>query len=95
MANKNGILYTFNRNNLAAGPIWQHQIAIGGNCPTCGDGTIASGIFANGTLYYAGGHNVQNGHGGGGLDHRVRPGHGERAVDAGRPIRRSSALPPT
>ena len=55
MANKNGILYTFNRNNLAAGPVWQKQIAIGGDCPTCGDGTIASGIFANGTLYYAGG----------------------------------------
>ena len=33
VANKNGILYTFNRNNLAAGPIWQQQIAIGGNVP--------------------------------------------------------------
>ena len=63
VANKNGILYTFNRNNLAAGPVWQHQVAIGGICPTCGDGTIASGIFANGTLYYAGGSNVQNGPG--------------------------------
>ena len=61
MANKNGILYTFNRYNLARRPpIWQHQIAIGGDCPTCGDGIIASGIFANGTLYYAGGH-IQGG----------------------------------
>ena len=76
VANKNGILYTFNRNNLAAGPIWQHQIAIGGNCPTCGDGTIASGIFANGTLYYAGGHNVQNGHGAGGSITAFDPGTG-------------------
>jgi outer membrane protein assembly factor BamB len=66
VANKNGYLYTFNRNNLAAGPIWQKQLALGGTCPTCGDGSIASGIFANGTLYYAGGHNVQNGHGAGG-----------------------------
>ena len=66
VANKNGIVYTFNRNNLAAGPIWQRQIAIGGDCPTCGDGTIASGVFANGVLYYAGGNNVQNGRGSGG-----------------------------
>ena len=42
-------------------PIWQKQIAIGGDCPTCGDGSIASGVFANGTLYYAGGHNIQGG----------------------------------
>ena len=33
VANKNGILYTFNRNNLSAGPIWQKQIAIGGRLP--------------------------------------------------------------
>jgi len=76
VANKNGILYTFNRNNLAAGPIWQHQIAIGGDCPTCGDGTIASGVFANGTLYYAGGSNVQNGHGSGGSITAFNPGTG-------------------
>ena len=76
VANKNGILYTFNRNNLAAGPIWQKQIAIGGDCPTCGDGTIASGIFANGTLYYAGGSNVANGHGSGGSITAFNPGTG-------------------
>ena len=77
MANKNGILYTFNRNNLSAGPIWQKQIAIGGDCPTCGDGTIASGIFANGTLYYAGGGNVQGGHGSGGSISAFDPGTGK------------------
>ena len=76
VANKNGILYTFNRNNLAAGPIWQHQIAIGGDCPTCGDGTIASGVFANGVLYYAGGSNVQNAHGSGGSITAFNPGTG-------------------
>jgi outer membrane protein assembly factor BamB len=75
VANKNGILYTFNRNNVAAGPIWQHQIATGGTCPTCGDGTIASGIFANGTLYYPGGHNLQN-HGAGGSLTAFDPGSG-------------------
>jgi polyvinyl alcohol dehydrogenase (cytochrome) len=76
VANKSGMLYTFNRNNLAAGPVWQHQIAIGGNCPTCGDGSIASGIFANGTLYYAGGHTVINGHGSGGSITAFDPGTG-------------------
>jgi outer membrane protein assembly factor BamB len=76
LANKNGILYTFNRNNLAAGPVWQRPIAIGGNCPTCGDGSIASGIFANGTLYYAGGHSVVNGHGAGGSISALDPGTG-------------------
>jgi outer membrane protein assembly factor BamB len=77
VANKNGILYTFNRNNLSAGPVWQHQIAIGGDCPTCGDGTIASGIFANGTLYYAGGSNVTGGHGSGGSITAFDPGTGK------------------
>jgi outer membrane protein assembly factor BamB len=76
VANKNGILYTFNRNDLAAGPVWQHQIAIGGDCPTCGDGTIASGIFANGTLYYAGGNNIQGSHGSGGSITAFDPGTG-------------------
>ena len=56
VSNKNGILYTFNRNNLAAGPIWQRAIAIGGTCPTCGDGILPSAIFANNVLYAAGGH---------------------------------------
>src|SRR4029077_18284253 len=67
LANKNGILYTLNRTNPAAGPIWQRQIAYGGDCPTCGDGSIASGVFANGVLYYAGGSNSDAGgvgHGG-------------------------------
>ena len=67
LANKNGILYTLNRNNMAAGPVWQSQIAYGGDCPTCGDGSIASGTFANGVLYYAGGSNSDAngvGHGG-------------------------------
>ena len=77
VANKNGIVYTFKRNNLAAGPVWQKQIAIGGDCPTCGDGTIASGIFANGTLYYAGGSNVAGGHGSGGSISAFDPGTGK------------------
>ncbi len=76
VANKNGILYTFNRKNLAAGPVWQDQIAVGGTSPTSGDGVLTSGIFANGTVYYAGGHNVQNGHGDGGSISALNPGTG-------------------
>jgi hypothetical protein len=60
-ANKNGVLYAFDRTNLAAGPVWQRTIAIGGDCPPCGDGSISSGNFANGTLYYAGGNTSING----------------------------------
>ncbi len=77
LANKNGILYTLNRNNMAAGPIWQAQIAYGGDCPTCGDGSIASGTFANNTLYYAGGSNTDaNGVGHGGSVTAFNPGTG-------------------
>jgi outer membrane protein assembly factor BamB len=76
VANKNGTLYTFNRNNLAAGPVWQQQIAFGGACPTCGDGSISSGAFANGVLYYAGGNNEVNGHGSAGSLSAFNPGTG-------------------
>jgi outer membrane protein assembly factor BamB len=76
VGNKNGILYTFNRNNLAAGPIWQHQIAVGGDCLTCGQGTVSSGTFANGVLYWAGANTVVNGQGSGGSIVAFDPGTG-------------------
>ena len=53
--NKNGFAYVLKRTNLAAGPVWQQQLAVGGICPTCGDGSVSSGAFANGTLFLAGG----------------------------------------
>ncbi|HEV2953691.1 MAG TPA: PQQ-binding-like beta-propeller repeat protein, partial [Candidatus Dormibacteraeota bacterium] len=59
--NKNGVLYAFDRTNLHAGPVWQRQIMIGGDCPTCGDGSVSSGAFANGVLYFAGGNALING----------------------------------
>ncbi len=76
VANKNGILYTFNRNNLAAGPVWQHQVAIGGANVIGGDGTISSGVFANGLLYYAGGNNTHGSSGSGGSITAFDPGTG-------------------
>ena len=53
--NKNGFLYAFDRSNLALGPVWSEQIAIGGICPTCGDASVASMAFAQGLLYVGGG----------------------------------------
>jgi outer membrane protein assembly factor BamB len=77
VANKNGILYTFKRNDLAAGPVWQDQIAIGGTCPQCGDGNLPSGVFANGVLYNGTGNNDQHGHGAGGSINAINPGTGK------------------
>jgi outer membrane protein assembly factor BamB len=59
--NKNGIVYAFDRNNVSAGPVWQRQIAVGGDCPLCADGSVSSGGFGNGRLYFAGGRTTING----------------------------------
>ncbi len=61
--NKNGYVYAFNRANLNAGPLWKQQIAVGGDCPQCGQGSISSGAFGNGALYLAGGETGINGQG--------------------------------
>jgi polyvinyl alcohol dehydrogenase (cytochrome) len=74
--NKNGIAYTFLRSNLHQGPIWTRRIAVGGDCPTCGDGSIASSAFANGVLYLGGGNTVINGVGYQGSVTAVDPGTG-------------------
>ena len=61
--NKNGYAYAFNRNSVSAGPVWQKSIALGGDCPQCGDGSVSSGAFGNDTLYLAGGNTIINGQG--------------------------------
>ncbi|HEX8217943.1 MAG TPA: PQQ-binding-like beta-propeller repeat protein [Chloroflexia bacterium] len=53
--NKNGNFYVFDANNLAQGPLWQHSVAGPGECPQCGEGTIASAVYHDGVLYFAGG----------------------------------------
>ncbi len=53
--NKNGYVYTFNRANVGAGPVWRQHLFIGGECPTCGDGSASNLAFGNGLLYAAGG----------------------------------------
>jgi outer membrane protein assembly factor BamB len=61
--NKNGYAYAFKRSNLSAGPVWQQHIALGGQCPVCGDGSISTGTFVKGTLYLAGGNTAIQGAG--------------------------------
>ena len=75
--NKNGYMYAFNRNSLSSGPIWQRQIAIGGDCPTCGDSSVSSAAaFGSDTLFMAGGQ---------GFDQWGRvPGHDRRAQSGHR-----------
>jgi outer membrane protein assembly factor BamB len=55
-ANKNGILYAFQRDNLAAGPVWTRRLAQ----PAVGSDPAAAGVYSTGyfdgqRLYYASG----------------------------------------
>lgn len=60
-ANKNGVLYALRRDNMGAGPVWTAQIADGGASPQYGQGTVSSGIFADGMVFQAGGQVTVNG----------------------------------
>ena len=71
--NKNGFLYAFDRSNLALGPIWSEQVAVGGICPTCGDASVASMAFAQGLLFVAGGNTTINGAGYAGAVRAIDP----------------------
>lgn len=55
VANKNGVFYAFQRDALSNGPVWQTQIAVGGDCPLCNDGSISPAGWDGNTLYVAGG----------------------------------------
>jgi polyvinyl alcohol dehydrogenase (cytochrome) len=58
VANKNGKFYAFNRSSISrggSGPVWKAQIAIGGDCPQCGNGSISPAAWDGTTLYAAGG----------------------------------------
>jgi outer membrane protein assembly factor BamB len=52
---KDGGYYAFDRNDLAAGPIWVAPIAVGGDVPQMGEGTLATAAFDGTTLYIGGG----------------------------------------
>ncbi len=84
--NKNGFAYAWNRNNLAAGPVWSQTVTLPGTCPQCGDGSVSSEAFANGTLFLAGGSTVINGVGYRGSVSALNPDNGNflwRHVDTG------------
>lgn len=59
--NKNGYIYAFNRNNVAAGPVWKQLIDIAGMCPLCEDSSVSSNTFGEGRLYVAAGNTDING----------------------------------
>jgi outer membrane protein assembly factor BamB len=52
---KDGGYYAFDRNNLAAGPVWVAPIAIVGEVPQNGEGTLSTAAFDGKTLYAGGG----------------------------------------
>jgi outer membrane protein assembly factor BamB len=56
-ANKNGIVYALDRDNLAAGPVWTYRVADFSlsSSPDLGDTTIVSAPFASGTIFVGGG----------------------------------------
>jgi len=58
---KNGIFYAFIQGALGDGPVWEDNIAIGGSCPNCGDGSISPAAWDGSKLYVAGGNTYIDG----------------------------------
>src|SRR5260370_3169932 len=55
------IYYAFDRAAISKGPVWQDQIAVSGNDPLAGQGSISSSAWDGTTLYIAGGNTTLNG----------------------------------
>lgn len=55
LGNKNGVFYAWDRTNIAAGPVWQRQVAKSGDDPQGGQGTLSPAVWDGATLYVAGG----------------------------------------
>src|SRR5438132_9475539 len=60
VANKNGIYYALDDANISAGPVWQDQVAVGGDSPQSGFGSISPSSWDGNTLYVAGGNTTIN-----------------------------------
>jgi outer membrane protein assembly factor BamB len=62
VAHKNGNFYAFDRATLRpkVTPSWTANIAITGNCPDCGQGSISPAVFDGSHLYVAGGKTTIN-----------------------------------
>lgn len=54
-ANKNGLVYALDRDNLAGGVLWTSRISGSGASPDFGESTIVSAAYANGLLFVGGG----------------------------------------
>ena len=83
--NKNGYTYALLRSDLKAGPVWQAETGIGGECPPCGDGSVSSGAYANGTIFMAGGNTTINGVGVAGSVRALDPTSGHYLWEHGLP----------
>src|SRR6266581_3898020 len=59
--NKNGIYYALDEANIAQGPVWTAQIAVGGPGPENGDGSISPSVWDGTNLYVGGGRTTING----------------------------------
>lgn len=89
---KNGFLYAFRRDDLSAGPVWQTQIAEGGGCPNCGDGSASNGVFDGQRLYFAGGRTTIAGRAHGGSVRAIDPATGAIIWELGLPSEVLGAL---
>jgi hypothetical protein len=61
VANKNGIYYVLDEANIRSGPVWQQHIAIPGQAPEFGQGSISPSAWDGTNLYVAGGNTNING----------------------------------
>jgi outer membrane protein assembly factor BamB len=76
VANKNGKYYAFDRNSIAAGPVWKVQVANGGGCPQCGNGSISPSAWDGSNLYIGGGSTTISGSSCKGSVRKVDPDNG-------------------
>lgn len=60
--NKNGIYYAFDEARISKGPVWQARVAVSGDAPQTGLGSISSSAWDGTRLYVAGGNTTIDGH---------------------------------
>jgi polyvinyl alcohol dehydrogenase (cytochrome) len=61
ITNKNGIFYAFDRTQIAKGPIWEDQVAVGGASPLAGEGGLSPAAWDGRVLYIPAGNTTING----------------------------------
>jgi outer membrane protein assembly factor BamB len=63
VASKNGIYYAFDEANISTGPVWTVTVAVGGDAPQLGDGSISPSAWDGTNLYVGGGNTTIGGTG--------------------------------